>query len=123
MTWTPLTMALFGVLALLGIGLYGLLAVRNLIKIVIVLQILAKSALLALIAAGNASGQTNLGQSLALTVIVADTVVATIGLALAIQVRRRLGTLDAGQLASSPPSSRPDGGRRLGGGEMAGPER
>jgi NADH-quinone oxidoreductase subunit K len=100
MTWSPLTMALIGVLGLLGIGLYGLLAMRNLIKIVIVLQILSKSALLALIAAGHASGQINLGQSLALTVIVADAVVAAIGLALAVQVRRRLGTLDAHEIAT-----------------------
>ena len=98
MTFSPLTIALLAILVLLGIGLYGLLAVRNLIKIVIVLQILGKSALLALIAAGNASGQINLGQSLALTVIVADTVVAAIGLALAVQVRRQLGTLDAQKL-------------------------
>jgi NADH:ubiquinone oxidoreductase subunit K len=98
MTFSPLTIALLAILLLLGIGLYGLLAVRNLIKIVIVLQILGKSALLALIAAGNASGQINLGQSLALTVIVADTVVAAIGLALAVQVRRKLGTLDAREL-------------------------
>jgi NADH-quinone oxidoreductase subunit K len=100
MTFSPLTIALLAILALFGIGLYGLLAVRNLIKIVIVLQILGKSALLALIAAGSASGQINLGQSLALTVIVADTVVAAIGLALAVQVRRRLGTLDVRELGT-----------------------
>jgi len=98
MTLSPLTIALAGVLGLLGVGFYGLLAVRNLIKIVIVLQILTKAALLALVAAGHASGQVNLGQSLALTVIVADTVVAAIGLALAVQVRRRLNTLDVQQL-------------------------
>jgi NADH-quinone oxidoreductase subunit K len=98
MTFSPLTIALLAILALFGIGLYGLLAVRNLIKIVIVLQILGKSALLALIAAGAASDQINLGQSLALTVIVADTVVAAIGLALAVQVRRQLGTLDVREL-------------------------
>jgi NADH:ubiquinone oxidoreductase subunit K len=100
MSFSPLTIVLLAILVLLGIGLYGLLAVRNLIKIVIVLQILGKSALLALIAAGNASGQINLGQSLALTVIVADTVVAAIGLALAVQVRRQLGTLDAWELGT-----------------------
>jgi NADH-quinone oxidoreductase subunit K len=100
MSFSPLTIVLLAILVLLGIGLYGLLAVRNLIKIVIVLQILGKSALLALIAAGNASGQINLGQSLALTVIVADTVVAAIGLALAVQVRRQLGTLDARELGT-----------------------
>jgi NADH-quinone oxidoreductase subunit K len=99
MTFSPLTIALIGVLGLLGVGLYGLLAMRNLIKIVIVLQILGKSALLALITAGYASGQINLGQSLAITVIVADTVVAVIGLALAVQVQRRLGTLDVQELS------------------------
>lgn len=82
------------VLGLAGIGLYGLLAVRNLIKVIVALQILVKAALLALVAAGNLQGQVNLGQSLALTVIVADTIVAVIGLALAVQIRRRFGTLD-----------------------------
>jgi NADH-quinone oxidoreductase subunit K len=99
MTFSPLNIALVGVLGLLGVGFYGLLVTRNLIKMVIVLQILVKAALLALITAGRASGQTNLGQSLALTVIVADTVVAAIGLALAVQVQRRLGTLDVKELS------------------------
>jgi NADH:ubiquinone oxidoreductase subunit K len=99
MTFPLLNIALVGVLGLLGVGLYGLLVTRNLIKVVIVLQILGKSALLALITAGAASGQTNLSQSLVLTVIVADTVVAAIGLALAVQVQRQLGTLDVKDLS------------------------
>ncbi len=94
MSLTPLTAALIGVLGLVGVGLYGLLIVRNLIKIVVALQILAKGAAVALVAAGSAAGQLNLGQSLAVTVIVVDTVVAVVGLALAVQVRRRFGTLD-----------------------------
>jgi NADH-quinone oxidoreductase subunit K len=100
MTISPLGIVLVGVLALFGVGLYGLLAVRNLIKVVIALQILVKAALLALVAAGNASGRVNLGQSIAMTVIVVDTVVAVIGLALAMQVRRRLGTLDVHELST-----------------------
>jgi NADH-quinone oxidoreductase subunit K len=99
MTFSLLNIALVGVLGLVGVGLYGLLVTRNLIKMVIVLQILVKAALLALITAGRASGQTNLSQSLALTVIVADTVVAAIGMALAVQVQRRLGTLDIKELS------------------------
>ncbi len=94
MSWSPLTISLLGVLALLGVGLYGLLVVHNLIKIVVALQIMVKGALIALVAAGSAAGQVNLGQSLAITVIVADTIVAVVGLALAVQVRRRFGTLD-----------------------------
>ena len=89
-----------GVLGLFGVGLYGLLVTRNLIKVVIALQILVKGALLALVAAGDAGGQVNLGQSLAMTVIVADTVVAVVGLALAVQVKRRLGTLDVETLSN-----------------------
>jgi NADH:ubiquinone oxidoreductase subunit K len=96
---SPLNIALIGVLGLMGVGLYGLLIARNLIKIVVALQIMIKGAVLALVAAGNASGQVNLGQSLALTVIVADTVVAVVALALVVQVRRRLGTLDVSQLS------------------------
>jgi len=99
MTETTLTILIVGLLALLGVGLYWLLAVRNLIKVIVALQILVKGALLALVAAGAASGQINLGQSLAATVIVADTVVAGVGLALAVQVRRTVGTLDVQALA------------------------
>jgi NADH:ubiquinone oxidoreductase subunit K len=88
-----------GLLGLLGVGLYGLLIERNLIKLIIALQILVKAALLGLIIAGNANGQINLSQSLAITVIVADTVVAVVGIALVVQVRRRIGTLDVRDLA------------------------
>jgi NADH:ubiquinone oxidoreductase subunit K len=99
MSFSPLHIALIGVFGLLGVGLYGLLATRSLIKIVIALQILVKAAILALVLAGQVAGQVNLGQSLALIVIGADTVVAVIGLALAMQVRRRLGTLDVRELS------------------------
>lgn len=91
---------LIGVLGLLGIGFYGLLMIRNLIKIVVVLQILVKATVIALVIAGIASGRPHLGQSLALTVIVVDTIVAVVGLALAVQVRRRFGTLDVKELSS-----------------------
>ena len=97
---TPLQIAVIGVLGLIGIGLYGLLITRNLIKVVVALQVLVKGALLALVAAGVASGKINLGQSLAVMVIVVDTVVAVIGLALALQVKRRMGTLDVKELST-----------------------
>lgn len=93
------SIVILGAFVILGVGVYGLLAARNLIKIVVALQILVKGALLALVAAGEASGQINLSQSLAVTVIVADTVVAVIGLALAVQVKQHLGTLDLKSLS------------------------
>ncbi len=85
---------MIGALAVLAVGLYGLLITRNLVKVVVALQILVKAALLALVAAGTASDQLHLSQSIAMTVIVADTVVAVIGLALAVQVKRVVGTMD-----------------------------
>jgi NADH-quinone oxidoreductase subunit K len=85
---------------LAGIGLYGLLISRNLIKIVVALQIMTKGALLALVMAGSMRNQVSLGQSMALMVIIADTIVAVIGLALAVQVRRHVGTLDIKRLTS-----------------------
>jgi NADH:ubiquinone oxidoreductase subunit K len=100
MTFSTTNVLLIGVLLLLGVGLYGLLVVRNLIKVVVALQVLVKAAILALVVAGSVSGQLQLGQSMALTVIVADTVVAVIGLALAVQARRRFGTLDVKELST-----------------------
>jgi NADH-quinone oxidoreductase subunit K len=100
MTSSPATMLMASGLGLLGIGLYGLLISRNLIKIVVVLQVLVKAAVLALVAGGSASGRIGLSQSLGVTVIVADTVVAVIGLALAVQVQRRFGTVDVSALSS-----------------------
>jgi NADH:ubiquinone oxidoreductase subunit K len=98
--FTPLNVILFGVTALLGVGLYGLLTTRNLIKVVMVLQILVKAVILALVLAGKSSGNMGLGISTASTVIVADTIVAVVGLALAVQVRRRFGTLDVPKIST-----------------------
>ncbi len=91
---------LAAILGLLAIGLYAVLISRNLIKIVVGLQILVKSTMLAMIAAGQLAGQAEVGESLALTVIVADTIVAVVGLALAVQVRRHFGTLDVRALST-----------------------
>ena len=100
MMLAPLNVILLGVIALLGVGFYGLLITRNLIKVVMVLQILVKAVILALVLAGKLSGNMGLGISTAATVIVADTIVAVVGLALAVQVRRRFGTVDVPKIST-----------------------
>ncbi|PID85342.1 MAG: hypothetical protein CSA11_05760 [Chloroflexi bacterium] len=97
---SELSIVVIGVFCLIGVGLYALLTVRNLFQIIIALQLLVKGAIIALVVAGKMSGQIMLGQSLAMTVIVADTIVAVIGLALAVQAKRYLGTLDIKVLSS-----------------------
>lgn len=100
MDFSIVTAAIVIVLGLLGIGLYALLIVRNLIRMVVALQILVKGAMLALVVAGRLNGQMEVAQSLALTVIVADTIVAVVAMALAVQVQRRFGTLDIKALST-----------------------
>ncbi len=95
-----ITILLAAIVGLLAIGLYTVLITRNLIKIVIGLQLLVKGAMLAMIAAGQVAGQPEVGESLALTVIVADTIVAVVGMALAVQIRRHFGTLDVKALST-----------------------
>lgn len=87
-------------LVLWGMGVFGLLTTRHVIKVLIALQLLTKGVLLALVGAGVAVGRPQLAQSLALTVIVADTLVAVIGLAVAIRVKHLFGTLDLSALAT-----------------------
>jgi len=85
---------LITILWLAGSGLYCLLITRNLIKVVVALQLIVKGVVLAFVLGGNLTGQIDTGQTLALTVIVADTIVAIVGLALAVQIRLKTGNLD-----------------------------
>lgn len=85
---------LFAVLLLVGSGLYGLLVLRHLLRLLIALQVLMKGVVLALVVAGIQSGHPVLGESAALTVIAADTLVAVVGIALAIRLQRTYGTLN-----------------------------
>lgn len=100
MNFSEIHVAFIVVLGVLAIGFYGLLIASNLIKVVVGLQILVKGGMIALVAAGKLSGQAQLGQSMAVTVIVADTIVAVVALALAVQVRRCFGTLDIKALST-----------------------
>jgi NADH:ubiquinone oxidoreductase subunit K len=100
MTLSPFHVILAGVIGLLGVGCYGLLITRNLIKVVIALQVLVKGVVMALVLAGQTGGQPGIGQSLAATVIVADTMVAVVGMALAVQIRRRFGTVDVSAIST-----------------------
>lgn len=100
MSLGPIEAVLAAGLVLVGVGLYALLTTRHLIRILLALQLLAKGTLLALVAAGWLAGRIDLAQALIVTVIVADTVVMTVGLALAVRVWRRLGTLDLADLAT-----------------------
>ena len=88
------------ILGLAGIGLYCILASRKLIKVIVGLQLLVKGAVLAFMLAAHLTQNENLGQTLGVTIIVADTIVAVVGLALAVQIRLRTGSLDIKTISS-----------------------
>lgn len=60
---TTLQVVAIGVLGLIGIGVYGLLISRSLIKIVVALQILVKGAMLALVAAASLAARPISGKA------------------------------------------------------------
>jgi NADH-quinone oxidoreductase subunit K len=85
---------LLAVISLAGTGFYCLLFTRNLIKVVVALQLIVKGVVLAFVLAGHLQQNESLAQTMAITVIVADTIVAVIGLSLAVQIRQHTGSLD-----------------------------
>ncbi|NSW52478.1 MAG: NADH-quinone oxidoreductase subunit K [Anaerolineae bacterium] len=99
MTLTFPDLVLIAVMALFGIGLYALLTIRNLIRIIVALQVLVKGVILLIILAGYLTNQIGMAQSMALTVIVADTIVAVLGMALAVQIMRKKKSLDTSDIA------------------------
>jgi NADH:ubiquinone oxidoreductase subunit K len=83
---------------LIMLGLYCLLSMRNLIKLLIGIEIIAKGVLLALISASYAHGVILTGQSLAITFIVVEVSVVAVALALVINLFRHTGSLDVKKL-------------------------
>ena len=83
---------------LFGIGAYGLMTARSLLRVLIALQLMVKGALLILVVAGYFAHEPMIGQNIAITVITVDTLVMVIGLALAVQVKSHIGTLDVDEV-------------------------
>lgn len=80
------------------LGLYCLLSMRNLIKLLIGIEIIAKGVTLALISASAAKGLILTGQSLVITFIVVEVSAIAVALALVINLYRHTGSLDVKKL-------------------------
>ena len=80
------------------IGLYCLFTSRNMIKLLIGLEIMAKSAVLSFITAGYVRGETFFSQSLVITFIVIEVSLMAVALALVINSYRNTESLDVRNL-------------------------
>jgi NADH-quinone oxidoreductase subunit K len=76
------------VVMLLFIGFYCILVSRNLIRILIGLEVLAKAITLGVIAVGYATKNTALAQSLAITIIIVEVFVVAIAAGIVINIYR-----------------------------------
>jgi NADH:ubiquinone oxidoreductase subunit K len=81
------------------IGVYCLLSSRNIIKLLIGLEIMAKSVVLSFITAGYFRSDTFYAQSLVITFIVIEVSIVAVGLALVINAYRNTGSLDIHKLS------------------------
>lgn len=79
-------------------GVFCIMATRNLIRILIGLEIITKSVTLLLAAGGWLSQRTALGQSLIITLIVIEVVVIAVAAGVVIGAQGQLGSLDSKSL-------------------------
>ena len=84
-------------LAILAIGIYGLLTNRNLLKAFISIELIAIAATLNFVTLSSAAG-VGLGQAFLVLAFSTDTAVSAVILALLVIVSRRYGTGDISQI-------------------------
>ncbi|HEX5474677.1 MAG TPA: NADH-quinone oxidoreductase subunit NuoK [Vicinamibacterales bacterium] len=95
----PLAHGLVVAALLFGLGLLGVLVRRNLIFILLSIEVMLNAAGLAFVIAGARWGQAD-GQVMFLFILATAAAEVAVGLALALQFYRRLGSLDADAAAA-----------------------
>ena len=81
-------------------GLYCILVTRNLMRVLIGLELLTKAVTLLLIAAGYATGRTALAQAIVITLIMIEVVVIAVMAGVILSIYRHTGSLDASNVKS-----------------------
>ncbi|MCL2151037.1 MAG: NADH-quinone oxidoreductase subunit K [Coriobacteriia bacterium] len=87
-------------------GIYTIIATRNLIRMLIALEILNKSATLLLVLAGSLNGQMARAESFIIALIIVEVVLTAVGAIIVIATHARTGsiimrkTADRGEAAS-----------------------
>jgi NADH-quinone oxidoreductase subunit K len=95
----PLTHGLIVAGVLFGLGLLGVLVRRNIIFILMSIEVMLNAAGLAVVVAGSRWGQAD-GQIMFLFILAMAAAEVAVGLALVLQLYHRIGTLDADAAAT-----------------------
>jgi NADH-quinone oxidoreductase subunit K len=88
-----LAMLLIGVVLLFGVGLYSLLATKNLIRILVSMEILTKGVTLLMIGAGYATGKMAEAEAYVITIIVIEVVLLAVATGIVLGVYRNNGEI------------------------------
>ncbi len=88
----PAVAATAAVLAV--VGLYGMLASRNLVRVLIGFELLVKGVTLFLVLAGYAAGRIGLVQALVITLIVLEVGVVAVAVGMVLALHAKHGSID-----------------------------
>jgi multisubunit Na+/H+ antiporter MnhC subunit len=83
------------IIALFVAGLYCIFVTRNLMRVLVGLELLTKAVTLLLILAGYATGKTALAQAIVITLIMIEVVVIAVMAGVILSIYRHTGSLDA----------------------------
>lgn len=75
-------------------GIYSLLTTKNLVRVIISIELLTKAASLFIIVVGNVINRPNLAQSMVVTIIVVEVVTVAVAAGLAAGLFQRFGTMN-----------------------------
>lgn len=89
---------IIGVVLLVLIGLYTLLVSRNILRMLIGFEVMAKGVTLAIITAGSVNGKIVLSQTLAITAIVVEVIFIAIALSIVMLIQRKKQSLNVRKL-------------------------
>jgi len=82
------------IIVLLGIGIYCLISRRNLIQLIIGIEIIAKAICLSFVLAGHLQGNEQIAQAIVITIIVIEAITAAVVMSLIVAAYRRTGSLN-----------------------------
>ena len=82
------------IIVLIGVGVYCLVARRNIIQLVIGLEVIAKAVTLSFILAGHLQGNQQIAQSIVITIILIEAIIAAVAISLIVAANRKAGSLD-----------------------------
>jgi NADH:ubiquinone oxidoreductase subunit K len=92
------TLFLIGATLLIAIGVYGIVVTRNLMRILLSVEVLTKAVTLVMIGAGYETGQMGVAQSFVITIIVIEVMLLVIATGILFGVYRNNGSLMTDQL-------------------------